>query len=994
MNRMLVHHNIFYRVSLYALTLFAFFFAFPVNHIALAASLNGFVDGIGTEYGQYYLGGWACAVGQPGPINVELYVGGPPGTGTQIGTTYPANITSESGVAAACNSTGTNYRYMILLSASTVAAYGGKPIYVVGVSADGQTTGVLSQSGKFNVPTNPVSGAGLLTLTATPNPCIANPGSLCSTILNWNAGAVAQIWVQVDGQSNGSLLACGTGGATPVSWIQPNHVYSFSLYQASSCDPAGRIGSPIDLVSVRGVPFISGSPASCPATQAGVCTATINWNNYSLAQVWVQVDGQTNSTLFACGVSGAQQAPWIRPGHTYSFSVYQASSCASSGRTGAALGSFSVQGTASNAVVNLTAISQGGPDGYSITVAGTGITPGSTVAVRRRYSSSYANAAPYITLTEDWKVLNTYPNNVSQVVVDTSNANSQSLTFALATDEERTEFTLWGLIVTVENNAGVWSSIYIPPRTPDSPFSTDPLRSWGVELYELPDQLIQTNLHYQSTQNNTATYPQAVASANMLLAMNRKAVADAYYKGAKNISVFVPGFRPIAPTDLQAGVGWNDLVLWQSNPDLYWQKFDGVAAAVQRYGMSLNLRGWNDIQMFTALVSVNPASYLETWTNFMQNPNSKSFQLFEAYWGQLLTRYKDNPSIFMVDAPNEMNLGADLDLVTRCKQRWAGNANVQGLCATAGNYSSADLITFGQNLVAFFHSVDPNRKVGSGYALPRLDQYHLSLQPEWSPKGPDWTFDTPAQYVNMFVSTNMPYDIFDVHAYNSVTENIDGVSVSGLLQSLYGDQSIDPASAANMSLVTNAVQNLPGKSLFVGEFGDTDPATEPTEQFSKNLIQWGTQNQNLGGSLWGYETFQNTYMWAQPLPFQLEPGTHDDLMQVMAVNNRNLGQAIYTPAVPDKVPPQILITWPLDGSTVSSGQLVHIEASDDAGPVKEIDVTLGSGTNYKLTTWPFEFNLVAKDLPAAGITESLTAIAYDMAGNAASDTISITSSGK
>lgn len=330
------------RNSRYALVLLAFLSVFSFSRAALAAQVVGYIDGVDNIYGQYVVVGWACVVDQPTPINVELYVGGPPGTGTEIGNAYPANFASEPGVAAACNSTGTGYRYQIPLAYSTLLTYGGKAIYVNGVSPDGQSSAILAQSGTFNVPAAPATGS--LTIAGTPSPCIATAAGPCTSTITWNAYGPAQIWLQVDGQPNETLFACNASGTQAAPWIQAGHTYTFSMYQATSCSLGGR-GAAINSVSIQGVPVISGNPSPCPMNQAGQCTVTINWNSYGTSQVWLQVDGQATDKLFACGIGGTAQAPWILPTHRYVFSVYQASSCAPNARTGTALGSVTIRGT-------------------------------------------------------------------------------------------------------------------------------------------------------------------------------------------------------------------------------------------------------------------------------------------------------------------------------------------------------------------------------------------------------------------------------------------------------------------------------------------------------------------------------------------------------------------------------------------------------------------------------------------------------------------------
>ena len=116
------------------------------------ATVTGFVDGVSTTN---TVNGWACQKKNPASINVHLYVGGPAGTGTFIGS-YLANQSSAAPVATACESTGIIYRYSIPLSSATMQQHAGKLIYVHGISpVTGGTNVLLTKSGTYKVPTLP-----------------------------------------------------------------------------------------------------------------------------------------------------------------------------------------------------------------------------------------------------------------------------------------------------------------------------------------------------------------------------------------------------------------------------------------------------------------------------------------------------------------------------------------------------------------------------------------------------------------------------------------------------------------------------------------------------------------------------------------------------------------------------------------------------------------------------------------------------------------------
>ena len=70
---------------------------------AVDKNITGNIDGIALSGLQYYINGWACAKTYEESVDVWIYVGGPAGTGAWLGS-GTANLNSEPGVAAACNS--------------------------------------------------------------------------------------------------------------------------------------------------------------------------------------------------------------------------------------------------------------------------------------------------------------------------------------------------------------------------------------------------------------------------------------------------------------------------------------------------------------------------------------------------------------------------------------------------------------------------------------------------------------------------------------------------------------------------------------------------------------------------------------------------------------------------------------------------------------------------------------------------------------------------
>lgn len=113
----------------------------------------GQIDGVWSDFSTspaHHASGWACAGGLPQSIEVHLYAGGPAGVGQFVLATN-ANRASDQAVADACWSTGSAYRFDIPLDA-LLPQYFGQPIYVHGISPNGGSNNLITNSGRFSFP--------------------------------------------------------------------------------------------------------------------------------------------------------------------------------------------------------------------------------------------------------------------------------------------------------------------------------------------------------------------------------------------------------------------------------------------------------------------------------------------------------------------------------------------------------------------------------------------------------------------------------------------------------------------------------------------------------------------------------------------------------------------------------------------------------------------------------------------------------------------------
>lgn len=186
------------------------------------------------------ISGWACSTWLPQSINVDLYVGGPAGTGTGVGR-FLANKASEAAVASACSVGSGSYRFQIQLSNEQRVAFSGRTIYIHGISPIGAANSLLGASGNFKVPVVP-SGS----ISASPVTCtIPTGGSTCTTTLNWSSSSsTSQVWVSGLDGSSPKLFAASQNGSQAASWITTQGA-RFTLKSD---------GFDLDSVDVRGIP--------------------------------------------------------------------------------------------------------------------------------------------------------------------------------------------------------------------------------------------------------------------------------------------------------------------------------------------------------------------------------------------------------------------------------------------------------------------------------------------------------------------------------------------------------------------------------------------------------------------------------------------------------------------------------------------------------------------------------------------------------------------
>ena len=390
-------------------------------------------------------------------------------------------------------------------------------------------------------------------------------------------------------------------------------------------------------------------------------------------------------------------------------------------------------------------------------------------------------------------------------------------------------------------------------------------------------------LQYIGTASSQDASPAARA---VTVPMARKAIADARDIGFFYVRIMAAGYGPVAPPPA-GNPAQNDLALWQSDPALFWSRvdamFDDLDAAGIRVVPSFV---WNPLQF--------PALTNETVTDLITNPASRSRALLQRYVGEFIARYRARPTILFYELTNELNLQADLDLVGRCRA-----VSSAPTCVAQGNFTSWQMNGFARQMVRWIKALDPAHPVGTGYALPRPNAFHLAAQPEFSPNGGDLTADSPAQFRNVLATTGALFDLWSVHIYP-------------------GDVGPAGSEAAAMQMAAVTASNH-GARLYLGEFGDSTLSPYLIAMLHKlgnGMVAYA--------SVWVWEfyqqsTWQSADLTATP-PISLEPGFTDaiDMLLMRAAGGQGK-QAL--PSV------RVVLTTPLPCTALTGPADLYATAS-------------------------------------------------------------------
>ncbi len=259
----------------------------------------------------------------------------------------------------------------------------------------------------------------------------------------------------------------------------------------------------------------------------------------------------------------------------------------------------------------------------------------------------------------------------------------------------------------------------------------------------------------------------------------------------------------------------------------------------------------------------------------MVNPNSPGRKIVEEYMREVVTRYKDRPTIAMWELGNEWNLEADIQLPDGPIGKGGLELTTQPVVRDrSNNFTSDDLARCTRQMAQMIRSIDPHHLITSGHSSPRPSAMHLLLAAR-AGKTADWTGDTQQQIEQMLRLLHPdPIDVISIHFY------IEAVTA-------FGKRKEDPS---NIVVYQRLAEKI-GKPLLIGEIGPysgmkkqyTDPAV--IEMIRGQLQQ--VVEARVPITL--YWLFQDDRARNVPdVEFQLDYGKTDEVLNLIEQANRTL----------------------------------------------------------------------------------------------------------
>jgi len=305
-------------------------------------------------------------------------------------------------------------------------------------------------------------------------------------------------------------------------------------------------------------------------------------------------------------------------------------------------------------------------------------------------------------------------------------------------------------------------------------------RAIGVNMPNLHQAYLGTWFHNQQIYGSDEGAKQAIIAG----------VEDCARSGVAFIRYFAsPGY----PIDISK--------LYAKDPEAYWRGMDEVVEVCRRNGVKLipslgTIPGWYH--------------YYGEVGQAILDPESKTYEGVYRYIREMVTRYKDDPTILMWELVNEGTLRADVDQEGRNalpKGVYPPDAEVREKGVREDSLTWAMFRQLYREQTAFIKAIDPNHLVTSGDA---------HVRPECTSRRetfPDFKFrqDTWREWLsNNLAAQCEPLDVFSYHHYGTYAEP---------------KKPNDRWGFTSLELFRRLVRatHAADAPVFIGELGQTDP---------------------------------------------------------------------------------------------------------------------------------------------------------------------------
>jgi hypothetical protein len=429
-------------------------------------------------------------------------------------------------------------------------------------------------------------------------------------------------------------------------------------------------------------------------------------------------------------------------------------------------------------------------------------------------------------------------------------------------------------------------------------------------------------------------------------AMARKALDDARDAGIRYLRVSMSG-----RTSSVAGDGRDSLDLWRTDPRLFWNQVDEMMDDLDARGIQIvPVLMWSSGKF--ARMTGEPLGEM------FRSPESKSWKLLTGFVTDFVTRYRARNSVLFYELTNELNNYADLDLVRRCKKN-------KDDCLEGDRFTADEMILYTTRFAELIRSLDPKRKISSGFSIPRSAAQHLRARPEWTVSKTDWTPDSREEFGKNLESIHAGVDIISIHLYGGKTNWRFGSS-----------------DAVDLLVEAKRVADRAGKPLFVGEFGDANAVAANERSHVVRMINKILELKVAYSAVWAWELYLNkpyvTHENKHTRP-SLEPGYTNYLIERIQEANGVKGKRVSLPKGKDSQAPRVVLTWPLACATLNKPVGLHAVASDDSGTVRKVEFLLNGNALETDEKIPFQASFTPAGIKPG--KHRLTARAYDAAGN-------------